>query len=87
MHWIDEMVGVAYISVRGPLATFRDFVDAVDDLLAHPRWRAGMPIVEDLRPCPWDPPSGALHEWRAYVARRRPFLEGSTQPIFRLGGS
>jgi hypothetical protein len=51
-------------------------LDAIDALIAHPDWRPGMPVIEDLREASSTPPANCETEWRAYVAARGPLLGG-----------
>jgi hypothetical protein len=76
LQWIDRIAGVAYICVRDQLPAFREFLNAIDQLITHPHWRPGMPIVKDVREWRGDPPAECAEEWRAYIAERRRFLEG-----------
>jgi hypothetical protein len=85
-HWIDTNAGLAHISVGGQLNAFREFLDAIEQLISHPDWQPGMPVVEDLRQCYWIPPPPAIEEWRAYVAKRQPALEGCRWAVV-TGGS
>jgi hypothetical protein len=76
LQWIDRTAGVAYVTVRQPLIAFREFLDAIDALIAHPDWHPGMPVIEDLREASITPPANCQTEWRAYVAARGPLLGG-----------
>ena len=76
LQWIDRTAGIAYVTVRQPLRAFREFLDAIDALIAHPEWRPGMPVIEDLREASSTPPPNCETEWRAYVAARGPLLRG-----------
>ena len=75
-HWLDLSAGLAYIAVGVRFNAFRHFLDAIDRLIANPAWQPGTPVLEDLRDCTWTPPPPAIEEWRAYVARRQPMLNG-----------
>ena len=75
-HWLDVSAGLAYIAVSVHLKAFRQFLDAVDKLIANPAWQPGTPVLEDLRDCVWIPPPTALEEWRAYLAERHSMVTG-----------
>ena len=83
VQWIDRTAGLAYIIVRGQLGTFQDFLGAVDRLTTHPDWHPGMPVIEDLRQCPWVPPESSIEEWRAFVTSRERLLHGCRWAVVR----
>ena len=84
-QWIDQTVGVAYISVGDHLEAFDEFLDAIDDLISRPEWRPGMPVVEDLRQCRWIPPPPAIRAWQVYVADRQERLGGCRWAVVSRG--
>jgi hypothetical protein len=84
-QWIDQAAGVAYISVLSKIQEFREFLDAVEQLISDPKWRRGMPVIEDLRGCPWVPPETSIEEWRRYVAARKTSLSGCRWAVVRNG--
>jgi hypothetical protein len=86
-QWIDASAGLAYISVGGQLDAFDEFLDAIEKLISHPEWRAGMPMVEDIRQCLWIPPAAAVEAWRSYVARHQALLEGCRWAVVTRGDS
>ena len=86
-QWIDASAGLAYISVGGQLDAFDEFLDAIEKLISHPEWRAGMPVVEDIRQCLWIPPAAAVEAWRSYVARHQALLEGCRWAVVTRGDS
>jgi hypothetical protein len=83
VQWIDKSADTAYITVRGRLETFRQFLDTVGALITQPHWRPGMPVVEDLRECDWDPPPAAIAEWRDFVAKHGRLLQGCRWAVVR----
>ena len=86
-NWLDLSAGLAYIIVGVRFKAFRHFLDAIDTLIANPAWQPGTPVLEDLRDCDWTPPPPALEEWRAYVARRQPMLNGCRWAVVIRGGN
>jgi len=84
-QWIDQATGVAYISVLSKIQEFKEFLDAVEQLISDPKWRPGMPVIEDLRGCPWIPPDTSIEEWRRYVTARETSLGGCRWAVVRNG--
>jgi hypothetical protein len=85
MQWIDQVAGVAYVCVRGPLTAFAEFLQAIERLITHPSWQAGMPIIEDLRELSGEPPPECLEDWRQYVAEREHALHGCRWAVVSRG--
>ena len=83
LQWIDRTAGVAYVSLRNRLWAFHEFLNAVEQLIAHPDWRPGMPVVEDIRELTCPIPPNCVEEWRAYVAERGPMLDGCRWAVVR----
>jgi hypothetical protein len=86
-QWIDQMAGIAYISVLSRIQEFRDFLDGVEQLISHPKWQPGMPVIEDLRGCQWIPPDTSIAEWRSYVAAHKTSLGGCRWAVVRDGAT
>ena len=83
LHWIDAVAGVAYVCVRDRLTRFEEFLNAIESLIRHPKWRPGMPIVEDLREWRGRPPDNWVEDRHVYMAGRRRFLEGCRWAVVR----
>ena len=83
LHWIDAVAGVAYVCVRDRLTRFEEFLNAIESLIRHPKWRPGMPIVEDLREWRGQPPDNWVEDRHVYMAGRRRFLEGCRWAVVR----
>jgi hypothetical protein len=84
-QWIDAVAGVAYIRVEGPVLPMQQFLEMMDGLLVNPRWRHGMPVIQDIRGLTSTPPASCVDEWDDYVRLRRPLLEGCRIAVVARG--
>ena len=86
-QWVDFSAGLAYITVGFQLSAFTEFLTAIEQLIAHPDWYPGMPVLEDLRQCYWIPPDTSREQWRDFIADRQSRLEGSRWAVVTRGDS
>lgn len=84
-QWIDEVAGVAYLRVDGPALPMDKFLGLLDGLLVHPKWRRGMPVIQDIRGLTSTPPVSCVIDWSDYLLARGPMLHGCRIAVVARG--
>jgi hypothetical protein len=84
-HWVDGMASVAYVAVSGHVTSLADMLEHVDSLIRDPRWRPGMPIIEDLRHLRGGAPPAWQGPWRRFLIDNAAALVGCPWAIVLAG--
>jgi hypothetical protein len=75
-HWVDVSASLAYVAVSGPVTSLADMLEHVRSLVRDPRWRPGMPLIEDLRDLRGGPPPAWREHWRQFLMDHAAALSG-----------
>src|SRR4051794_4016925 len=75
-HWVDRAASLAYVAVSGPVTSLADMLEHVESLVRDPRWRPGMPLIEDLRELRGGAPPAWRGPWRQFLMDHAAALAG-----------